>query len=194
MPTTSRPALASLPWTGNEEADRLIATDPAAFLIGFVLDQQVTLQKAFAGPLVIRERLGTLDVRALAAMDGERVADAFATPPAVHRFPRAMAERVQALCRMLIERYDADAAAVWTGAADAQDARRRLTALPGIGDMKARTMIAVLVKLLGQRLHGSEDVIPGHMTLGDAGTAEALAEYQAAKRAHKARMRAEAAQ
>ena len=192
--TTTAPAAPErLPWTGDDEADRLLAADPACFLIGFVLDQQVTLQKAFRGPLTIRERLGTVDVRELAEMDPGVVADAFAQPPAVHRYPRAMAERVQAMCRLVVETYDGDAARVWTGAADAQDASRRLRALPGIGEMKARTMVAVLTKIFGVPLAGTERVVPEWMTLGDADTPERLAEYQAMKRAWKAEQRAGAA-
>src|SRR5258708_34530432 len=111
--TTTNPAaagaLARLPWTGDEEADQVIAADPNALLIGFLLDQQVTVQKAFSGPLAIRERLGTLDPRKLAAMDPQRVRDAFTKPPAIHRFPSAMADRVRALSAMLIADYDGDA-------------------------------------------------------------------------------------
>ncbi len=90
-----------LPWSGDDEADRLIAADPNALLIGFVLDQQVTVQKAFSGPLVIRQRLGSLDPKRLAALDPQRMRDAFAKPPAVHRFPAAMADRIRALCGII---------------------------------------------------------------------------------------------
>src|SRR5258708_28327572 len=111
--TTTKPAaagaLARLPWTGDEEADKLIAADPNALLIGFMLDQQVTVQKAFSGPLVIRERLGTLDPRKLAEMDPQRMRDAFAKPPAVHRFPSAMPDRVRSLCAMLAAQYGGQA-------------------------------------------------------------------------------------
>src|SRR5579884_2738525 len=106
-----------LPYSGDEEADRLIAADPNALLIGFVLDQQVTVQKAFSGPLEIRRRLGTIDPRKLAAMDPEKVRQAFATPPAVHRFPSAMADRVRGLASILATDFGGDASRIWRDAA-----------------------------------------------------------------------------
>ncbi|HEY6378237.1 MAG TPA: HhH-GPD-type base excision DNA repair protein, partial [Candidatus Dormibacteraeota bacterium] len=155
MPSsTAPPALKSLPWTGDATADRLLVDDPNALLIGFCLDQQITLQHAFLGPLTIRQRLGTLDVARLARMDTDRMRAAFSTPPAIHRFPRSMAERVQRLCAMLAAEYGGDGSRVWREAADARTLERRLTALPGIGPMKARTMINVLGKLLGVRPQG----------------------------------------
>ena len=183
---------ASLPFTGNPEADALLAADPLALLIGFTLDQQVTVQKAFAGPLELRRRAGTLDAAALAAMDPESFATAFRTPPALHRFPGNMAGRVQALCAVVASEYGGDAARVWTGAADARDLRARLKKLPGIGDEKAATIAALLAKQLGVRPAGWEDVLPDHPTLAEVDSAEALAEYQAGKRAHKAELRARA--
>lgn len=186
-----RPAVASLPWTGDAEADRLLVDDPNALLIGFCLDQQITVQHAFHGPLTIRERLGTLDVAKLAAMDTERVRAAFAKPPAVHRYPRSMAERVQRLCGVLASEYGGDASRVWREASDARDLERRLKALPGIGPQKARTIINVLGKLLGVQPAGWSDYVPEWMTLGDAATADQLTEYQTRKRAHKAELRAQ---
>jgi uncharacterized HhH-GPD family protein len=195
MPSsTAPPALKSLPWTGDAAADRLLVDDPNALLIGFCLDQQITLQHAFLGPLTIRQRLGTLDVARLARMDTDRMREAFSTPPAIHRFPRSMAERVQRLCAMLAAEYGGDGSRVWREAADAGDLERRLTALPGIGPMKARTIINVLGKLLGVRPKGWEDYVPEWMTLGDAATAEQLTEYQTRKRAHKAELRAQGRQ
>jgi len=186
-----QPAVESLPWTGNPEADRLLVSDPNALLIGFCLDQQITVQHAFLGPLTIRQRLGTLDVGKLARMDTGRVRTAFAKPPAVHRYPQSMAERVQRLCAVLASEYGGDASRVWLDASDARDLERRLKALPGIGPEKARTIINVLGKLLGVRPAGWEAYVPEWMTLGDAGTAELLNEYQTRKRAHKAEMRAQ---
>ena len=186
-----QPAVESLPWTGNPEADRLLVDDPNALLVGFCLDQQITVQHAFLGPLTIRERLGTLDVRKLAKMDTGHIRTAFATPPAVHRYPRAMAERVQRLCAVLVSEYGGDASRVWRDASDARDLERRLKALPGIGPQKARTIINVLGKLLGVRPAGWEHYVPEWMTLGDAATAEQLNEYQTRKRAHKAELRAQ---
>jgi uncharacterized HhH-GPD family protein len=195
MTTRTDPtAVATLPWTGVEEADRLIAADANALLIGFCLDQQITVQKAFSGPLTIKERLGTLDPGALAEMEPATVAAAFSRPPAVHRFPRNMADRVQQLCRVIAADYGGDGVRIWTEAADARDLEKRLRGLPGFGAMKARTIINVLGKLLDVRPAGWEAYVPEWMTLGDAGTAEKLAEYQAGKRAYKAQLRAQGLQ
>ena len=180
-----------LPFTGNDEADRLLAADPLALLIGFTLDQQVTVQKAFAGPLELRRRVGTLDAAAIAAMDPDVLDDAFRTPPALHRFPGNMAKRVRDLCAAIADGYGGDASRIWAGAADAADLRARLIALPGIGEMKAGTIIALLGKQFGVRPAGWEALLPDHPTLGDVDSAEALAEYQAGKRARKAELRAQ---
>jgi uncharacterized HhH-GPD family protein len=180
-----------LPWTGNDEADRLIAADPNALLIGFMLDQQVTVQKAFSGPLVIRERLGSLDPARLAAMDAAKMRAAFARPPAVHRFPAAMADRVRSLCALVTAEYGGDASRLWREAADAKELVARLGRLPGIGPMKARTILALLTTQYGVRPPGWEKVVPDHPTLGQVSTSEQLAEYQAHKRAWKAEMRAQ---
>jgi uncharacterized HhH-GPD family protein len=179
-------------YTGDEAADRLIASDPLALLIGFTLDQQVTVQKAFSGPLELTRRTGqSLDARAIAAMDPAELVGIFSERPALHRFPGAMAGRVQALCSAIATDYDNDPALVWTGARDGRDLQKRLLALPGIGEMKARTISAVLVKRYGLSLPGL--ALPSHPTLGDVDSPEALATYQAGKRAHKAELRAAAA-
>ena len=185
--TTSPPD--RLPFTGDEEADRLLATDPLALLIGFELDQQVTVQKAFSGPLELRRRLGHLDAARIAAAEPDELATVFRTPPAIHRFPGSMAERVRALCAAIAADYGGDAAKVWSEARDGADLQARLLALPGIGDMKARSIIAILVKRFGVRPPGWEGVMPAQPTLGDVDSAEALAEYQAGKRATKAALR-----
>jgi len=177
-------------YTDSDEANRLLAEDPAALLIGFVLDQQVPVQKAFAGPYVLRERLGTLDPARIAATDPAELDRIFREKPAIHRFPGAMAERVQGLCAVLAVEYDGDAARVWTEAADAHDLERRLLALPGIGPLKARSLLAILGKRFGIKPAGWAEVAPQHPTLGDVDSAESLAAYQAAKRAHKAELRA----
>ena len=180
-------APARLHFTGNDEADALLAEEPLALLIGFVLDQQVTVQKAFAGPLAIRERLGTFDPETLATADLEPV---FRQIPAVHRYPGSMAKRVHDLAVHIRDAYDGDAARVWNEASDGHDLQQRLLDLPGIGPMKARSLIAILGKRFGIKPPGWEDVAPSHPTLGDVDSVEALLDYQAKKRAHKAAMRA----
>jgi uncharacterized HhH-GPD family protein len=191
MESASRSAL--LPWTGDDEADRLLESDPLALLIGFVLDQQVTLQKAFSGPLELKRRIGTLDAAAIAAMDTAELESVFARRPALHRFPGNMARRTQALCEAIVRDYGGDASRVWREAKSGRDLEHRLLALPGIGEMKAKTILAVLGKRFGVRPPGWEDVAPRHPSLGDVDSPETLASYQAGKRAHKAELRAKAA-
>jgi uncharacterized HhH-GPD family protein len=174
-----------LHFTDSDEANELLARDPMALLIGFALDQQVTVQKAFSGPLAIRERLGTIDAHRLAASDLDPV---FRERPAVHRFPGAMATRVQALAAHVAERYDGDAARVWTGAGTPAELRANLEALPGFGEMKVKATAAVLAKRFG--VAHAEPLVPDHPTLGDVDSPEALASYQEGKRAYKAAKRA----
>ncbi len=182
---------ARLPFTGNAEADALVSEDPLAMLIGFALDQQVTVQKAFSGPAEIRKRLGHLDAKRLAATDPAELDRVFRERPAIHRFPGSMAGKVQALAAAIADRYDGDASRIWGEARDGRDLRARLMELPGFGDMKVRSVLAVLGKRYGVSLPGLDDVLPRHPTLGDVDSPEALAEYQAGKRAYKATMRAE---
>jgi uncharacterized HhH-GPD family protein len=179
----------ALHFTGDPEADALLARDPLALLVGFALDQQVTVQQAFAGPLRIQQRLGTLDAGAIAATDPARLGEIFRERPAIHRFPRSMARRVQELCAFVAETYDGRAERVWTEATDAQDLRRRIQELPGFGEMKVKALGSVLAKRFGVSV--AQDLVPGHPTLGDVDSAETLEHYQAQKRAHKAEMRAQ---
>jgi uncharacterized HhH-GPD family protein len=179
-----------LPFTGDPEADELIATDPLALLIGFVLDQQVTLQKAFSGPLELRRRIGALDARKIAAMDPEELGRAFRDRPALHRFPGNMAKRTQELCAYLVERYDGEADRIWREAKDGADLNARLLDLPGFGPMKAGTLVAILGKRLRVAPAGWDAFAPHHMTLGDVDSAESLRRYQDGKRAWKAEHRA----
>ena len=181
---------ARLPFTGNDEADELVSSDPLALLIGFALDQQVTVQKAFSGPLDMRVRLGHLDAKKIAATDPAELDRVFRERPAIHRFPGSMAGKVQALVAAIAEKYDGDASRIWGEASDGKDLEQRLLELPGIGPMKAKTILAVLSKRLGVSVPGIDDVLPQHPTLGDVDSPEALAEYQAAKRAYKASLRA----
>jgi uncharacterized HhH-GPD family protein len=168
-------------FTESDEANELIASDPMALLVGFALDQQVTVQKAFSGPLALKERLGSIDAATLASADLEPV---FRTRPAIHRFPGSMAQRVHELAVHVRDRYDGDAARVWTEAADAAELRANLSALPGFGEMKIKALGAVLAKRFG--VDAAQELVPWHPTLGDVDSAQALADYQAAKRAHKA--------
>jgi uncharacterized HhH-GPD family protein len=170
-----------LHFTGSDEADALLASDPMALLVGFALDQQVPVQKAFSGPLALRERLGTLDPGAIAAADLDPI---FREKPAIHRFPSSMAGKVHSLAVHIRDEYDGDAARVWTGAASTDDLRERLAALPGFGEMKVTALGAVLAKRFG--VATAQGLVPWHPTLGDVDSPEALAAYQAAKRAHKA--------
>ena len=183
-------APARLHFTGNDEADALLAEEPLALLIGFVLDQQVPVQKAFSGPLELKRRIGNLDASAIAGMDPGELDRAFRERPALHRFPGTMAMRTQELCAAIATDYDGDAARVWTEASDGKDLQQRLLDLPGIGPMKTRSLIAILGKRFGIKPPGWEDVAPSHPTLGDVDSIEALLDYQAKKRAHKAAMRA----
>ena len=162
----------ALPWTGDEEANRLLAHDPNALLIGFALDQQVTVQKAFAGPMELRRRLGHLDPGRIAATDPDELAEVFRAKPAIHRFPGAMAERVQALCADISQRFGGDGGRVWSEAATGQDLVERIGSLPGFGDMKVRSLTATLIKQFDVRPTGWEKVLPNHPTLGDADTPE----------------------
>jgi uncharacterized HhH-GPD family protein len=177
----------ALYFTDDDEANRLLGEDPFAMLVGFALDQQITVQQAFAGPLRIKQRLGTLDPKELARTDLEPI---FREKPAVHRFPGAMAKRVQDLAATIADEYDGDASRIWTEAADGPDLKRRIAALPGFGDMKIRSVSAVLAKRYDIAL--AKEIAPNHPTLGDVDSPQALLDYQAAKRAHKAAQRAKA--
>jgi uncharacterized HhH-GPD family protein len=170
-----------LHFTDSDEANRLIAKDPMALLIGFALDQQVTVEKAFSGPLVLRERLGSLDAAALAGADLEPI---FRAKPAIHRFPGNMAKRVHDLAAHVLERYQGDAARVWSQARDGAELRANIEALPGFGEMKVKALGAVLAKRYGVK--AAQELVPAHPTLGDVDSRQALSDYQAAKRLHKA--------
>ena len=183
---------AALPFTGDPAADQLLVEEPLALLIGFALDQQVTVQKAFSGPAELKRRLGHLDAARIAAMDPADLESVFRERPALHRFPGSMAGKVQALCTAIARDFGNDARTIWSDAPDGRSLESRLLSLPGIGEMKAKSLIAVLGKRFGVRPPGYDDVAPTWPTLGDVDSAEALAEYQAGKRAKKAAMRAAA--
>jgi uncharacterized HhH-GPD family protein len=168
-------------FTDSDEANALIASDSMALLVGFELDQQVTVQKAFTGPLALRERLGALDAATLASADLEPV---FRARPVIHRYPKSMARRVHDLAVYVRDNYDGDAARIWTEAKDSDELRANLAALPGFGEMKIKSLGSVLAKHFG--IEAARDLVPWHPTLGDVDSPQALADYQAAKRVHKA--------
>jgi uncharacterized HhH-GPD family protein len=168
-------------FTDEDAANELIARDPMALLIGFALDQQVSVQKAFAGPLALRERLGSIAPATVAEADLEPL---FCERPAIHRFPGSMASRVHDLAVHVRDEYDGDAARVWRDAANTDQLRANLSGLPGFGEMKVKALGAVLAKRFG--VTAAEGLVPWHPTLGDVDSSEALAAYQAAKRVHKA--------
>jgi uncharacterized HhH-GPD family protein len=168
-------------FTDSDEANALIASDPMALLVGFALDQQITVQQAFAGPLLLQERLGAIDADTLASADLEPV---FREKPAIHRYPGAMAKRVHDLAVHVLDQYGGEAERVWTGASNAQELRANIAALPGFGEMKVKSLGAVLAKRY--KLKAAKELVPAHPTLGDVDSPQALIDYQAAKRAHKA--------
>ena len=183
----------ALHFTGDAQADALVARDPLALLIGFVLDQQVTVPTAFLGPLKLKQRLGRLDAAEIASLDPDRLESVFREKPAIHRFPGNMARRVQELCAAIAEDYGGGAERVWLEAESGEELKRRLLALPGIGPMKTGSLLAILGKRFGVRPPGWEDVAPTHPTLGDVDSYEALEAYQEKKRAYQASLKAERA-
>ena len=178
----------ALHFTNDAEANQLLAADPFALLVGFVLDQQVTVPAAFSGPLKLKQRLGRLDAAALATTDPDRLLEVLPQKPAVHRFPGNMARRVQELAEVVAEDYGGDASRIWREAGDTAELERRIAALPGFGEMKVKALASVLARRLGVAM--AEPLVPDHPMLGDVDSPEALVEYQAAKRAYKASLRA----
>lgn len=183
----------------NEEADELLSQDPLALLIGLVLDQQIPLERAFSSPRDLKERLGgRLDAAAIAAMDPDELAEIFGRRPALHRFPAANAKRVQELCRIVTDTYGGEAAAVWTGAADGEDLYRRVKALPGFGEQKARIFVGLLGKQLGVRPDGWQEAAgkfgqPGsYLSVADIVDGETLGRVRAYKQQMKAAAKAAA--
>ncbi|MES1247585.1 MAG: HhH-GPD-type base excision DNA repair protein [Actinomycetota bacterium] len=172
-------------FTNDEEAAALLAQDPFAPLVGFAIDQQVPVQTAFAGPLKLKQRAGTLDPKQLAKTDLDA---AFREKPAIHRFPGAMATRVQELAQHIVDEYGGDAAKLWKTAKTPEELKRRLEALPGFGEMKVKSTAAVLAKQFGVK--AAEPIAPKHPTLGDVDSLAKLDEYQAWKREYKRAARA----
>jgi len=168
-------------FTESDEANALIASDPMALLVGFELDQRVTVMKAFQGPLALKERLGSIDATTLASADLEPV---FFEKPVIHRYPRSMAKRVHELAVHVRDHYGGSAERVWKDATSADELRANLMTLPGFGEMKTKALGAVLFKHFGVEV--ARELVPWHPTLGDVDSPQALEEYQAAKSIHKA--------
>jgi uncharacterized HhH-GPD family protein len=183
---------ADIPITGDADADRLLAENSLALLLGMLLDQQVPMEWAFKGPATLNARLGGLDARAIADLDPDALDAAFRTKPAVHRFPSAMAKRTQAMCRVLVDEYGGDAAAIWRDVPDGAELFTRLRALPGFGDEKTKIFVAVLAKRLGVRPPGWEQAAApfsdtNPRSVADIESPETLAQVRDWKRSQKAR-------
>lgn len=179
--------------TGDDDADRLLSTDDFALLVGMLLDQQVPMEIAFAGPEKLRARLGALDARDIATMDPERFQAAFAEKPAVHRFPGSMGKRVQQLASAIVEEWNGDAGEIWRNAdPDGAEVRRRLESLPGFGEQKAKIFLALLGKQCGFEGAGWREASAPYgddgskRSVADIVDADSLAEVRAAKKADKA--------
>jgi uncharacterized HhH-GPD family protein len=188
MPVTT-PTLAI---TGDADADALLVAEPLALVIGMLLDQQVPMEWAFRGPATLKARLGgRLDAKEIAALGEERVAAVFSEKPALHRFPGSMGKRTHALCQFLVDEYDGDAAAVWTGVKTGDELVARVRALPGFGEEKAKIFCALLAKRFTVRPPGWEDATapfsdPEPRSVADIDSPESLARVREWKKAKKA--------
>jgi uncharacterized HhH-GPD family protein len=192
-------ATKSLKLAQNPDADALLTRDPLALLIGMVLDQQIPLEWAFKGPLHLTQRLGRdLDAADIAARDPEAFAKAFATPPAIHRFPGSMAGRVQELCRVIVAEYGGDPAAIWSDVSSGADLLKRIEALPGFGKQKARIFLALLGKQVGVRPKGWKEAAGEYgadgsrKSVADITDAASLGQVREYKKSLKAAKKAEA--
>ena len=174
-------------WTQQPEANRLLESDPLALLIGMVLDQQVKMEKAFAGPYELQQRLGRLNAREIASMEPERLDAVFRQRPALHRFPGNMSRRVQAMCAAIVKDYGGDAGAVWRDAKTGDELAARINKLPGFGDMKTKIMIAILAKRFDVRPPGWETHAATWHSVADVDSEESMAQARAVKREMKAR-------
>jgi uncharacterized HhH-GPD family protein len=182
----------ALPFTPDEDANRLLATDPFAVLLGMLLDQQVPMEWAFRAPALLKERLGgTLDPVAIAAMDGAALEAVFRDKPALHRFPGSMAKRTHAVARFLVDHYGGRADALWADAPSGEDLLARVKALPGFGTDKARIFVGLLGKRLGVRPPGWEAAAADWPSIADVDSFERVLEIRQQKRVMKAAKRAE---
>ena len=183
----------SLPWTNNADADRLLATDPLALLIGMLLDQQFPMERAFFGPYLLQERLGrVLEASEIADWDPDEMSTIFRGPPAIHRYPASMAKRTQALCQALVDKYDGQTERLWNEADDGRDLYQRLMSLPGFGEMKSRVFVGVLGKRMGVRPPGWEAQSSQRPSIADVARWEDVAELRAMKREMKKAAKAKA--
>src|SRR5881396_985578 len=173
-------------WTQDPAANELLETDALALLIGMVLDQQVKMEKAFGGPYELKQRLGHLDARRIASMDPDALDKVFRERPALHRFPGNMARRVQAMTQAVVKDYGGDAGAVWREASDGDDLARRISKLPGFGEMKTKIMVSVLAKKFGVKPAGWEKHAASWHTVADVDSAETMAQARVVKREMKA--------
>lgn len=183
--------------TGDADVDGLLNSDPNALIIGMLLDQQITMEMAFAGPAKLHERLGHLDPTRIAEMEVEEFVAVCAAKPAVHRFPSSMGARIHELCTVLAERYDGDAANLWAGIDDAAELFRRLRELPGFGEEKSKIFVALLAKTQGVRPAGWQDAagVFGDDTprsVADVDGPESLEKVREWKKAKKASKKAAA--
>ena len=185
---------AALFFTPDTEANRLLAEEPLAVMLGMLLDQQVTMEWAFGAPLLLKQRLGVdhLDAAAIAAMDPEKLEALFRDKPALHRYPASMAKRTHDLCRHLVERYHGRADELWSGATTGEELLARVQALPGFGKDKSRIFVGLLGKRLGVRPPGWEQVAADWPSIADVDSFERVAEIRAKKRAAKAAKKAAA--
>lgn len=176
----------SLPFTPDDSAQALLASNPVALLIGLVLYQQIPVEKAFVGPAVLQERMGTdLTAPAVASMDVDALVEIFRVTPAIHRFPANMAKRVHATCTYVVEELDNDVSTLWDDATTAAEVITRMKKMPGFGDYKARVYFGVLAKWYGVRPEGWEDSAPDWPYIGDVDSLEDLDELKARKKAWK---------
>jgi uncharacterized HhH-GPD family protein len=180
----------ALPWTGDAEADRLLAQNPFALLLGMLLDQQFPMERAFFGPYLLQQRMGSeLTPEAVAATDPSRLEEIFKGPPAIHRFPGSMAKRAQELARHLVDHYEGDTAALWASAPDGVDLLRRLKELPGFGDAKARIFVGVLGKRMEAAPPGWETSAADWPSIADVAQWEDVFTLREQKRQKKAAQR-----
>ena len=180
--------------TGDERADQVLTDSPFALLCGMLLDQQFPMERAFAGPAKVLERFGSLEPAEIAAADPGQFASLCSEPPAVHRFPGSMAERLQAVAQIVVDDYDGHAERIWTEAADGKDLLERMTSLPGFGRQKAQIFVALLAKQLGVRPEGWESAVgdyslEGYRSVADVIDASSLEKVRSYKKEKKAAAR-----